>query len=374
MSAAPALAASDEADRLDRLRLIRSENVGPVTYRLLLARFGSAGAALDALPALARRGGARSPRIATRADAERETAAVARLGGRLVFDGEPDYPAPLAATEGAPPLLTVLGGADALLRPTIAMVGSRNASAAGRGFTRQLARDLGQAGFVIASGLARGIDAAAHEAALATGTIAVLAGGVERVYPPENVPLLERIVAEGGAAVSEMPFRWEARARDFPRRNRIVSGLSLGVVVVEAAERSGSLITARLAGEQGREVFAVPGSPVDPRAAGTNRLLKEGATLVTEAADVIDAARALSGRAPEPAPLAFLAPDALSRDEPPDGERASVLDALGPAPVALDALVRETGVSPAAVALVLVELELAGRLERHAGGRVSLVG
>ena len=293
-----------DAQRLDWLRLFRSDNVGPRTFRMLLNHYGDARAALAALPDLARRGGAqRSPRICSREDAEREMDAAHELGVRFVGLGEPDYPARLREIDDAPPLLALRGQQDVLDRPMLAMVGARNASAAGQKFAERLARDLGEAGLVIVSGLARGIDAAAHRASLATGTVAVLAGGHARIYPPEHVDLLDAILSEG-AAVSEMPVGWEPRSRDFPRRNRLVSGLALGVVVVEAAMRSGSLITARLAGEQGREVFAAPGSPLDPRAEGSNGLLKQGATLVTEANDVITMLEPILGR---PATMAEVA-------------------------------------------------------------------
>ena len=251
--------------KLDWLRLIRSDHVGPRTFRDLMRHYGSAQAALSALPDLARRGGAAgSARICSRKDAERELAAVKALGVSLIALGEPTYPHRLAMIDDAPPLIGVCGKLAALARPTVAMVGGRNASAAGLRFAEQLARDLGASGFVIASGLARGIDAAAHRASLTTGTVAVLAGGHDNIYPPEHAKLVDAILPEG-AAISEMPLGREPRARDFPRRNRLISGLSVGVVVVEAARRSGSLITARLALEQGREVFAVPGSPLDPR-------------------------------------------------------------------------------------------------------------
>lgn len=361
----------DAAQRLSWLQLIRSENVGPITFRALLNRYGGAEAALAHLPDLARRGG-RHIVVASRADAEREMAALDRLGGRFVALGEADYPPALKHVEAAPPLIALHGHGEAMKRPAIAVVGARNASALGRNFTRQLVEGLGAAGYVIVSGLARGIDAAAHEASLVTGTIAVLAGGLDRVYPPENGPLLARIV-ERGAAVSEMPLGWQAQARDFPRRNRIVAGIALGTVVVEAADRSGSLITARLAGEFGREVFAVPGSPLDPRAAGTNRLIREGATLTTSAQDVIDALVTVTADSVGTrAPMHFRADDIPAvAEDPPAGDRARVVDALGAAPVEIDVLVRETGVSSAVVATVLLELELAGRLARHAGGRVS---
>ena len=286
-----ALRLTDE-QRLDWLRLIRSDNVGPRTFRSLINHCGGARAALDALPELARRGGAHKPaRICSREDAERELAGSQRLGIALIALGEPDYPARLRMIDDAPPLLGVRGKAAVLAQPMVAMVGSRNASAPASKFAERIARELGEAGFIIVSGLARGIDAAAHRASLATGTVAVLAGGHDHIYPAEHAALLESILPNG-AAVTEMPLGWEPRGRDFPRRNRLISGLSLGVVIVEAARRSGSLITARMALEQGREVFAVPGSPLDPRAEGTNGLLKQGATLVTEAADVLDRAAA----------------------------------------------------------------------------------
>src|SRR5579864_2032736 len=276
-----------DAERIDRLRLIRSDNVGPRTFRSLLHHCGSARAALERLPEFARRGGAsRSQRIPSEADARAELEACAKLGIGLVAPGENGYPPRLTELDDAPPLLGVRGAIDVLMRPMIAIVGSRNASAAGLKFAQVLARDLSDAGFVVVSGLARGIDQAAHRASIAGGTIAVLAGGHDKIYPPEHADLLDAILEHGGA-ISEMPLGHTPRAHDFPRRNRLISGASLGVIVVEAALRSGSLITARLAGEQGREVFAVPGSPLDPRAEGTNGLLKQGATLVTEAADVI---------------------------------------------------------------------------------------
>jgi DNA processing protein len=285
-----------DEQRLDWLRLIRSERIGPRTFRALVNQYGGARAALDALPEIARRSGRSALRVASRAEAEREIETLTRLGGRLVAQGEPDYPRPLRAIDTAPPLLAIQGAAEVLHRPTIAIVGSRNASAAGGAFAERLAAELGRAGYVVVSGLARGIDARSHRAALATGTVAVLAGGLARVYPTENVPLVEAIVAAGGAVAAEMPVAWEARGRDFPRRNRIVSGLSYGVIVIEAAHKSGSLITARFALEQGREVFAVPGSPLDPRAHGTNELIRGGATLCASAEHVIEVLAPLIAR------------------------------------------------------------------------------
>ena len=283
----PDIHLTDE-ERLDWLRLIRSENVGPRTFRALVNHFGSAGAALAALPDLGRRGGASRPTsVYPRPDAERELMAAARQGITYVALGEAGYPVRLQTIDDAPPLLAVRGNSGALAHPIVGIVGARNASASGVKFAQLIARQLGEAGFVIVSGLARGIDAAAHRAALASGTVAVLAGGHDRIYPPEHAELAQALLADG-AAVSEMPLGWEPRAHDFPRRNRLISGLALGVVVIEAAQRSGSLITARFALDQGREVFAVPGSPLDPRAQGTNSLIKQGATPVTEAADVIE--------------------------------------------------------------------------------------
>jgi DNA processing protein len=360
-----------ETDRIDRLRLIRSDNVGPRTFRSLLDHFGDARTALERLPDLARRGGAaRSGRICTEEEARAELAAAKKIGVSLVAPGEAAYPSRLATLDDAPPLLGVRGAPDVPTRPMIAIVGSRNASGAGLKFAGQLARELGEAGFVVISGLARGIDQAAHRATIASGTVAVLAGGHDRIYPPEHGDLLAALLDQGGA-ISEMPLGHVPRAHDFPRRNRLISGASLGVVVIEAAHRSGSLITARMAAEQGREVFAVPGSPLDPRAAGTNDLIKQGATLVTEASDIINAVAPIMER-----PIVL---EAREGDDPPldfdtdPGERDRVVSLLGPSPVSLDDLIRMSGLSPTIVRTVLLELELAGRLERHGGGLVSLL-
>jgi DNA processing protein len=365
----------DEEDRINWLRLIRSDNVGPRTFHDLVNYYGGVGPALAALPALARRGGStRPPRIVSREQVKAELAAARAAGVEFVTLGEPDYPSRLKMIEDPPPIVAVRGNSGALSRPSVAIVGSRNASAAGVKFAERIARDLGEAGLVIVSGLARGIDGAAHRASLNTGTVGVLAGGHARIYPPEHAGLLEKIVMNG-AAISEMPFAWEPRAHDFPRRNRLISGLSLGVVVVEAARRSGSLITARLAGEQGREVFAVPGSPLDPRSEGTNSLLKQGATPVTEAADVITAIEPILGRsielpsAQEPPQELLGGPDA----EPDTDERSRLIALLGPAPVSIDDLVRLSQSSATNVRGVLLELEIAGRLARHGAGLVSLL-
>jgi DNA processing protein len=368
----PGLELTDE-QRVDWLRLIRSENVGPRTFRTLLNHCGGARAALERLPELARRGGASgAPRIFPRAEAEREIRAAQALGIDFVALGERAYPSRLQMIDDAPPLLAVRGQRTALAPPLVAIVGARNASGAGVKFAERIARELGEAGFAIASGLARGIDGAAHRASLTTGTIAVLAGGHDRIYPPEHAALAEAILANG-ALVSEMPLGWEPRARDFPRRNRLISGLALGVVVIEAARRSGSLITSRMALEQDREVFAVPGSPLDPRCEGSNGLFKQGATLVTEAADVIAVLQPILGR---PIELPAQEPDrgpASPNREPAAEERSRVLSLLGPTPVGLDDLVRLSGSSASVVRTVLLELELAGRLERHGGGLVSLL-
>ncbi|MEE2952066.1 MAG: DNA-processing protein DprA [Pseudomonadota bacterium] len=366
------IAMTDEM-RLAWLRLYRSENVGPITFRQLINRFGGAEAALAALPELAARGGRRI-RIADRAAVEEEIAKAARLGARFICLGEPEFPSLLRMSDQCPPILAVMGDAAVLARPTVGIVGARNASLSGIKLTKSFAAELGKAGYAVVSGLARGIDAAAHEAALSTGTIGVFAGGLDRPYPPENKPLMRRIVDGGGCRVSEMPFGWEPRAVDFPRRNKVVAGLSLGLLVVEAAMRSGSLISARLAGEMGRLVFAVPGSPLDPRAGGTNRLLKDGAIIATEPADVIDGLRPLDTRMSPPSGDVFDEPiDESASEEPAQGERDKIVEALGPTPVSIDDIVDHTGANPGAVQLVLLELDLAGRLERHSDGTVSIL-
>ncbi|PYB70687.1 DNA-processing protein DprA [Rhizobium wuzhouense] len=366
-----------DRQRIAWLRLIRSDNVGPATFRDLINHFGTAEAALAALPELSRRGGsARAIRIATVEDAEREIDIARRFGAQFIGVGEPDYPPALRQIDGAPPLLAAKGDLAAASLPAVGIVGSRNASISGAKFAAMMAREIGNAGYGIVSGLARGIDAAAHRASLETGTIAAMAGGLDQPYPPENIDLLRAICDGRGLAVSEMPFGWEPRARDFPRRNRLIAGIALGVVVIEAAARSGSLITARLAGEFGRLVFAVPGSPLDPRCEGTNGLLKDGATVTTRALDVLQALAPISEvdlfsqpEAEEPGEdgqTRMLAPP------PNDDERLTIVQALGPTPVEIDDIIRHTGFAASTVYLVLLELDLAGRLERHAGGFVSL--
>jgi DNA processing protein len=354
------------------LRLIRTDNVGPQTFRTLINREGSAEAAIAALPQLLQRTGTRV-RIPSIAEAEDEIAGLERYGARLVASGEADYPVLLKYISGAPPLVAIAGGQRVDWRRSVAIVGARNASAAGQKFARLLATDLGYARYTIVSGLARGIDAAAHAASLQTGTVAVLAGGMDQIYPAENLPLAREILENGGALITEMPLGWEPRARDFPRRNRLVSGLTLGTVVVEAAKRSGSLITARLALEQNREVFAVPGSPLDPRAEGGNALIQQGAHLITNAQDIIDVLREA-----DPSRSRLLEPDWLPEVDffelspPSDDERAILLDSLSVTPVAVDDIIKSTGIATGRVQTMLLELDLEGRIEWSGGQLVAL--
>jgi len=361
-------------ETLDWLRLIRSQNVGPITFYKLLERFGTAGAALNALPDMAKRGGSKTFKAYPKTDAEAEIEALAKIDGQIVLRTDADYPPLLSQVEDAPPVLGVLGHSHLLKKRTIAIVGARNASLNGKNFARQIAADLGAAGLLIASGMARGLDAAAHQGAMDSGTVAVLGGGVDVIYPRENEALYHEL-KERSAIISEVALGTKPQARHFPRRNRIISGMARGTVVVEASLKSGSLITARMALEQGREVFAVPGSPNDPRAAGCNKLLKDGANLTQNAEDVLDVLRPiLSSPLSEPKPLRFKQKEASTPDDVEiDKARAEVQEMLSPAPVTVDELVRNCQFSPAAVSLVLLELELAGRLERHPGNRVSLV-
>lgn len=364
-----------DPERLDWLRLIRTENVGPVTFFRLLEQFGSAGEALRLLPDLARKGGRTKPlTVASRAQTEREVAALVRLGGRFVAAADPDYPPLLARLDDPPPVLAVLGHPHLLRRNAVALVGARNASLNGRRFAQQMARDLGHEGVLVVSGLARGIDTAAHEGGLATGTVAVMAGGVDVVYPIENEGLYRQIV-EQGAVIAECAVGTQPQARHFPRRNRIISGLCLGTVVVEAAPRSGSLITARYAADQGREVFAVPGSPMDPRCQGTNTLIREGATLVQSAADVLQALSPQLGLPlGEPDSQALFRPAAARPLESElDRARPLVLEALGSAPLPVDEVIRGCQLSAPVVLTVILELELAGRVERHPGNQIALL-
>ncbi|MET4805107.1 DNA-processing protein DprA [Limibacillus sp. MBR-115] len=364
-----------QQERLEWLRLIRSENVGPVTFKQLLQKFGSANRALERLPELARRGGRRKPiRVPTGGEIAKEADRLVKLGGCLLCSCEPDYPAPLVAIDDAPPVLSLLGHPHLLARPAVAVVGARNASINGRRLARDVSAGLAEAGYLVVSGMARGIDTAAHEAALPIGTAAVVAGGVDIVYPEENRPLYENI-CQNGVVLAEQPFGTEPQARHFPRRNRIVSGLSLGVLIVEAAPRSGSLITARFALEQGREVFAVPGSPLDPRARGANALLKQGAVVTENAEDILVVLSKISDvPLAEPTGSDFQPGIPSEPDEPLlENARSELLLLLSPTPVAVDELLRECQFSPSVVATVLLELELAGRLERHPGNRISLI-
>ena len=356
-------------DLIDRLRLVRSPGIGPVTYRQLIARFGSASAVLDAVPDLAAKGGGKAPRLASRGDVEREIARSEALGARYLVLGQGLYPRALAELDDAPPLLTVKGDTRVLDKPLVAIVGARNASAAACRFARQLAYDLGQQGAVVVSGLARGIDSAAHDGSLESGTIGVVAGGLDIFYPPENEPR-QKAMFERGLVIAEMPPGTEPRARHFPYRNRIIAGLTGGTVVVEAAPKSGSLITARLAAEAGREVMAVPGSPLDPRAQGCNQLIRQGATLVQNASDVLEAVRPLQPRLASPySPYEPGEPQWMDGDA---GALGIVEELLGPSPVPVDEIIRLSGVPSGAVQTALLELDLAGRLDRHAAGKVSI--
>ena len=356
-------------DLIDRIRLLRTPGIGPITFHQLIARFGTPAAALAAIPDLARRGGGKTPRIPTRDQAAAEAETVDRLGARYLVSGNGAYPPLLAQIDDAPPLLICRGDLSLLDRSAVGIVGARNASAAACRFARGLAHDLGREGVAVVSGLARGIDSAAHDGSLETGTVGIVAGGIDIFYPPEN-QARQTDMFERGLVLAEMPPGVEPRARHFPYRNRIIAGMSAGTVVVEAAPKSGSLITARLAAEMGREVMAVPGSPLDPRAQGCNQLIRDGATLVQTAADVIEAIqpsapRVHAARDPyEPGP-----------PEPLDGEDSAlglVEELLGPSPVPVDEIIRLSGAPSGSVQMALLELDLAGRLDRHAGNRVSL--
>ena len=410
-----------DRQRLDWLRLFRSENIGPRTFQSLLNRFGGAEAALYALPGMLPQKNGRTVTLCSIADAEREMETAHRYGARFIARGEPDFPPTLAAIDAGPPIIAVKGRVEALKNPSVAIVGSRNASAAGLKMTERLAVGLNEAGFAIVSGLARGIDTRAHQTSLDFGTIAVLAGGLDRPYPPDNVKLLEALL-DRGAVVAEMPFGWEPRGRDFPRRNRIISGLAYGTVIVEAARKSGSLITARFALEQNREVFAVPGSPLDPRAEGANDLIKQGATLVASAADVItvlmpmlgkeivihesymndDGASGAEAHLDEPLwdeldlpgiaapphivvssmdsfeeaarPAISFEPQASNAHQADTASsRERIVLALGPSPMELDEIIRTSGVPLRDAHSILLDLEMEGRIERHGGNRISLM-
>ncbi|MET3559989.1 DNA processing protein [Bartonella japonica] len=378
-----------DRQRLSWLQLLRSENIGAVSFRNLIDHYKTAENALAALSELRKKGKISSSlRIATVEDAEKEIQEAERLGIRFIGLGEPDYPSFLRMIEAPPPLIAIKGNSSVFHKHSIGIVGSRNASAAGKKLAAQFAHFLGDSGFTTISGLARGIDSIVHQASLLTGTVAVMAGGIDHIYPPENKKLQEDIISNGGAIISEMPISWKPRAIDFPRRNRIIAGLSLGLLVVEAALRSGSLITARQAAEMGRLTFAIPGSPLDPRSVGTNNLIKDGALLTTHPSDIIETLTPLTSTSTnhqcdffeEPLSLQLEKEEPYSSDvknsTPPSlgdsVERAAVLTALSTTPIDLDTLSTHSGVSLQNLYLLLVELELAGKLTRHSGGYVSL--
>ena len=355
-------------DLIDRIRLLRTPGIGPITFHQLIARFGSPGAALAAVPDLARRGGGAAPRLFGEDQARREVERVDAVGARYLTAGQGLYPRLLAEQDDAPPLLIAKGNLKLLDQPSVAIVGARNASAAACRFARSLAHDLGREGLAVVSGLARGIDSAAHDGALESGTIGIVAGGIDIFYPPEN-EARQIAMFDRGLVLAEMPPGTEPRARHFPYRNRIIAGAATGTVVVEAAPKSGSLITARLAAEMGREVMAVPGSPLDPRAQGCNQLIRDGATLIQNAADVVEAIR----------PSATRVMSGHDRYEPvvmpTNGDESAlsvVEELLGPSPVPVDEIIRLSGAPSGSVQMALLELDLAGRLDRHAGGKVSL--
>ena len=367
-----------DVERLDWLRLSRSLNVGPITFTRLIAKFGSVQNSLEALSTLSSKGGRKKYKTFSLEDAEQEIEDISKIGARLIARCEPDYPQMLTEIEDAPPVITVLGNTSALQNKSFAIVGTRNASINGRKMAQNIAKHVGEEGYMIASGLARGIDTCVHEASLETGTIAVVAGGVDVVYPKENERLYHEI-QENGVIVAESPFGTQPQARHFPKRNRIISGISLGTLVVEASLKSGSLITARMTLEQNRELFAVPGSPMDPRSKGANKLLKDGsAHLVTHAEDILDVLNTL-----RLTPLAEPASDfdmsgyetslQDASEDDTDALRENICTLLDTTPVHVDELIRMSNASVADVLSVLLELELAGRLERHPGNKVNLI-
>ncbi|MEM6411824.1 MAG: DNA-processing protein DprA [Pseudomonadota bacterium] len=360
-----------DTERFHWLRLARTPNVGPVTFAQLLARFGTAEKSIEALPELARRAGRKRPLTAPdKRTIEAEIKATEKYGAHIIAACEPNFPKLLSSLDPPPPVLTVLGRTDILNERSIAMVGARNASAAGRKIARDMSAFLGKQGFIVVSGLARGIDGEAHAAALPTGTAAVLGGGVDHVYPPQHDRLYAAIAADG-AIVSESPLGHRATAKDFPRRNRLITGLALGTVVIEAAERSGSLISARTAGEQGREVMAVPGSPLDPRAAGTNRLIQQGAALVRSGEDVLDVINSLGQTRLEMAPGPLFENQSEDGASLPPDQVSAVREALSPNPMSIDEIARAAGVGAARCAAILMELELAGHATTLPGGLAS---
>lgn len=364
-----------DTEKLTWLRLSRTENVGPITFYQLVERFGSAGDALDALPDLANRGGRKKPlKAPSLSQIEKEYAALQNIGGDLVTASCDAYPLALSSTADAPPVLSYIGDISLANKNCIGIVGARNASLNGKKFAFKLAQDLGTREQIVVSGLARGIDTAAHEGSLNTGTIAVVAGGIDVIYPQENTKLFESIT-ERGLVLAESPFGTAPQARHFPKRNRIVSGLSKAVVVIEATLKSGSLITARMAGEQGRDVMAVPGHPMDPRAQGPNHLIREGATLIRNAEDILEIISNFSGtslREPLQAPPGFTVMPANDSDMP-ENAHDLIIENLSFTAITVDELVRSCHLTIPVVQTVLLELELAGRVKREAGGRVSLL-
>ncbi|HEU4838997.1 MAG TPA: DNA-processing protein DprA [Micavibrio sp.] len=364
----------DEKEKIAWLRLIRTENIGPITFYQLLQNFGTAQKAIEALPTLSRKGGRlKGLKLCTPDAAIAEMQALEALGGKMIFAAEISYPLALSAIEDAPPVLSVLGNVRLLNLPSIGIVGARNASLNGRKFAEKLSKDLGNAGQMVVSGLARGIDAAAHAGALATGTIACVAGGADNIYPPENTALYHQIRNEG-CILAESPLGMEPMARHFPKRNRIISGLSAGIIVVEATLKSGSLITARMAAEQGRDVYAIPGHPFDPRAAGPNKLIQDGATLVLDAGDILQNLADFSGSRQtlsEP-PQYQWQPEDLSENDA-EAVREIILQNLSSTPVTVDELVRTCHLTIPAAQMILLELEIAGRIQRLPGNRVVLV-
>ncbi len=374
--AARELPVTDMKEKMSWLRLARSENVGPVTFYRLLEAYGSASKAIEALPELAKRGGRAKPLIAVPlTQVEREYQALKKFGGDILCAGEDDYPVSLAAIDDAPPVITYTGDIKLLQKTCVGIVGSRNASLNGRKFTEKLARDLGASGASVISGLARGIDTAAHAGSLETGTVAVLGGGLDIIYPPENKDLYAQI-RERGLIIAESPFGQQPFAQSFPRRNRIISGLSQGIVVVEATFKSGSLITARMAGEQGRDVFAVPGHPLDPRAEGPNALIRDGAVLVRHAADILESLSTFqSGSLQDSANQKYepLNPAPHIDDQTLDHVRAEVLACLSHVPVSVDEIIRSAALPAPAVQIIVLELELAGQIQRLPGHRIVLI-
>ncbi len=364
----------DEAEKIAWLRLIRTENVGPITFYQLIENFGTAQKAIEALPSLSRNGGRlKNLKVSDAGAAIAEMEALEKLGGTMVFAAEKAYPLSLAATEDAPPIISVLGNKGLLNCPSIGIVGARNASLNGKKFAEKISRELGEGGQIVVSGLARGIDASAHTGALSFGTVAAVAGGVDVIYPPENTKLYEQIKFEG-CIVAESPLGMEPMAKHFPKRNRIISGLSSGVVVIEATLKSGSLITARLAAEQGRDVYAIPGHPFDPRAGGPNKLIQDGATLVQNASDILENIRTFSAVRPvlsEPVQREWSGEDLSEKDA--ETVRDIILQNISSTPVTVDELVRSCHLTIPAVQMVLLELELAGRIQRLPANRIVLI-